>query len=637
MSSYEKARVIRNVRERMGMPQIQLIEGDGDALLTVSRVENARQSPTFDTFEQYMKAMEMSVDTFFAPYLTNATTVTYAMRDEILYHLDWVEDDPPALARAKKVLDEMQTTADFTTDINRQLLISLQVRIMEFENAAPAQIIALATEGIHLTYKEFDTNGWNTKILLFQEVPLIHSLAKAMAKINPASGIKLLQEVIAVRAEQYSDHNVGEWQTVPMLLNLAQLLQQTGDYTQALEVCETGRELSLRHTRARHVPDFVYIKAEILAEQGKNEEVAKLLMPVLCGFVALRKRKKAMQVLEFAKRIGAELETYDVENLPMDIPPVKFEYGEAVQAKSIGELIAKLRKQAKLTQRQLSQGICTPSVLNKIEKGGIKHGNVYFLEAFMQRLGRDINRYFPTFLDIDVFADKQLRNKASTLELRGQYDEAKAILDELKTRKSFQNPINRQFIMVEEASMHDSLVGYDKEHLEKLKEAWAITKDNFDTYDEYTLAKTRLTKYELIIASMIANNMCHNGEIEGGVNLYKSLMASMMEFYVDESARISMYIVLLLNYSNRLGHLGRHQQELDTAITGEMLCIKHRSLRSMPGFQSNRASALHDLGEKEKSLPYLIVSYYTSVLLGERNSLVAYRNYAKESFNLDLD
>lgn len=68
----------------------------------------------------------------------------------------------------------------------------------------------------------------------------------------------------------------------------------------------------------------------------------------------------------------------------------------------IGEFTKKMRIQAGLTQEQLADGILTVHNLSRIENGH-QFPNKSTLDALMQRLGLNAERYFSTFLEADSF------------------------------------------------------------------------------------------------------------------------------------------------------------------------------------------------------------------------------------------
>lgn len=73
MSSYEKNSLIKKMRKRKGLKQAQLVSYCLNSVIKnetiISYIENKHKTPRTATFELAMELMNMSVDTFFSPYL----------------------------------------------------------------------------------------------------------------------------------------------------------------------------------------------------------------------------------------------------------------------------------------------------------------------------------------------------------------------------------------------------------------------------------------------------------------------------------------------------------------------------------------------------------------------------------------
>jgi len=603
---------------------------------TISRFETGVQTPSYGTFNEIMDIMDVPTDAFFQPFMDGVGLEMYLLRDHIFHCLEWAEEDQSMLETAKTLLGQMQTMGDFTDGINLQVVLSIQACIDILEGANSNDIIAMAKKGIALSYPEYDYNAPGNHVLLFEEAELIYTIARATAKIDPTAAIEQLEKILAGLDLLPADDRDKERYQSRVLLSLAQLLVQTGQYPKALEICDKGIPMSIQRNKSKHVPDFAYQKAIALVADGRKEEAMPLLKPMYCAFIGMRKRKKADLVLQLAEKIGITLEIQGAEHLPTSLPKMEYSYGKPIPANSIGDLLRKLCAADKINLKELSRGVCSISALSRIMDGKLP-GDVYFLEVFMQRLGRDINKYYYTFLGNNEFAGKQMRDRIRMLMVMGQHDEAIQLMEELKAHKDYKKGINLQYIAYQEAHIHAVRIGRDAKHLEMLKKAWAMTKDDFDTMGGRYIATTRLSNYELVIANMIANNLCRNGERPKGIRIYESLLANMDNYYVDESEKMRMYFVVLFNYSNELEHVGRDRDAIASALKGEELCLKHGNLTALGGFMSNRACAMYNLDEKEKSLPFFIVDYYISVLLGKKDDQVTIKKYIKENFNIDID
>lgn len=449
MASYGTNLMITHMRERKRIIQASLLREIELSAMSLSRVGNNHQSPYMDTFVNLMDVMNLPFNTFFCPYLENVSLSTLALRDVLLQELERAHEETTALNKAKKLLGRFKKMDGFHTGINRQFVLSCTARIWEIEGNAPSKCIELTKEGIAITFPEFDPNTFKGDLLLFEEPNLIHMLALAYARDgdNPTA-IALLKRISRGLARLHRDDRDRERMLAPTLLSLAHLLMKTGEYTQALETCDMGRDVSNRRNKGKYCADFAYIKAQLLLRLGQQSEIAGQLMPAYFGFMIMYRRKRADEVLAFAKEIGMEFETYGAENLLIQRPEPVIERGEPVTCKSVGELIFKLREAAKLSQGKLCKGICNVSSLSKIESGATKQGSVYHLEAFMQRLGRNIDDYFNTFLSLDDFNEKQMRDEVRTLRVGRRYEEAETLLKELEKKKAYQNGVNLQFVKI---------------------------------------------------------------------------------------------------------------------------------------------------------------------------------------------
>jgi len=647
MPSMQKNNLIKELRMRKRFTQ-QMLLSESSYETAISRLEHNYHDPNSDTLSTYLESMDMPVDSYFSPFLENVSSDAYTVRDQIRYHLDYASESALDLARGKALLKKLKgfrtsctvqkpkAMGNFTKGRNLQLIISFQVCIDEIEGREPEKIASKALKGIKLTYPEFKEHTFKGEVLLFEEPELIHMFFKAIGKNDTKRAIAGLQRMKKSIERLHRDAKDKEKILPKVLLSLADLLMLTGEYAQVVDVCEQGKELSIKRTSGWHAPDFEYKKALALVAQGLDREAEKLIMPMYCGFVMMQRAQMVQAVKDLASKVGVELNTYAIEDLPKYEMEINFEHGLSIPAKSIGDLLYGLRDDAGLKQKELCRGICGTSIYSRIEKDEVQ-GKVYYLEAFMQRLGRDINKYFYTFLGWDEFEGKQLRDEIRSLSANRNYGEAMEKLETLKKHKDYVKGVNKQFLMWQEAFLKRMLQGQDEEYLVRLKEAWAVTKDDFDSYEPYDLARVRLTNYEIVIANLIALYLCENGDRPKGIRMYEYLLANLEKYYVDESERMRAYINLLCNFANNLEFIKRDAEAHERAIQGIKLCLKHRELRYIPFFWGCICSSLFNDGDKDKSLTYAVASYYGTCLLDDESDINAMRQYIKDKFSIELN
>ena len=636
MPSFDKSTVISVMRQRKRLQQAQIVDSSGLSNTTLSRLSNYHQSPYIDTFNKLMKTMELPVETFFTPYLEGVPADIMLARNELLQKLALAAYDTSACKDANDIIQQLCKMEIFQSGVNRQFVLCCQAQLGEIEGKEPDWILKLTKEGILLTYPEFDTDTFEGDALLFEEPRLIHMWALAQARSGQHSkAIALLQRIKTGLARLPQDDRDKEQQLALILLSLSQMLMYVGDYEQALTVCMEGNDVSIRRNKGKYIPDFMYQKAQLLSHLGRKDEIPDMIRPIYFGFMALRKQNCADEVIAFAKNIGIEFETYGAEHLPTQQPEPVYERGATVTGNSIGNLIFKLRTAAGISQGELCKGICSVTTLSRIENDVIQQGSVYHLEAFMQRLGRHIDYYFNTFLSYSDFMDKQMRDEVRTLRVNKRYREAEALLEKLEKKRSYKKGINLQFIKLSKADIYCDGHGYNATHLEMLMEAWRITQKGRDVHD---IEMARLTNYEIILLINIAINWCENREYEKGLQLFEKLRNNITNFYVDGAEKMRTYLLVLYNYSKYLGDIGQSNINiiLDIAEEGINLCIQYGNLRQLVGLVVNKAWALHEHGNKEKSVPYFAMAYYVSGLFGRTDNQKRTSEYVRERLGILL-
>ena len=88
----------------------------------------------------------------------------------------------------------------------------------------------------------------------------------------------------------------------------------------------------------------------------------------------------------------------------------------------IGKKIKELRKGARLTQGELSEGICTQALISRIEKGDI-YPSATALYQISKRLGVDVNYFFEIGTTPRLDYIKEVERQLRKLRIRLKYEE----------------------------------------------------------------------------------------------------------------------------------------------------------------------------------------------------------------------
>lgn len=265
-----------------------------------------------------------------------------------------------------------------------------------------------------------------------------------------------------------------------------------------------------------------------------------------------------------------------------------------------GELIKEYRISRGITLEQLSQGLCNPATLQRIEKGK-RTPSIFVFIKIVERLGFEARRFYFSghgraemdFLNVYYEADALVANE--------KLDEATAKIAELEIlernlHKSDGAKLRRQMVYVLKCGMAQ-LRGEDiSNHIKTIKEALALT---LPGYDELSISELLLTYDEIALLNMLATAYRKLGEIDRGINIYYQIKRSMDRFYLDKQEKSRGYIMTLYNLSSALGYEKRHVEALETCNIAIEFCVEQKRLNLLPHLKFNKACALFYLGERE--------------------------------------
>ena len=625
--------LIRGIRLRKKLERTKFLKTGEYVDRTLTRVENHHQKPSDDTLYSFIGSLEISTKQLLYPYLENQALTAYAIYDQIAFSLN-----NENLELAKEFIRKLENMPNFEEGINLQALISHKIKLAYMQKEDPLSIMSYIRNAMEITFPEFDENDFEGYPLIFEEVELLHTMARTYERLgNMQQAINLLTSIKNGLMVLPEDKRGKEKRLVNILITLANFLVKSQNFQEAVNICEFGLDISLKWSKGKEIPNLLYIKAYCLFKLCTSEHCYDLLAQAYFGHLMLYNKKQAELVRKNAYEVfGISIETYGAEKLSLnlDISYSKFERGEIIKCSNLGQLIGILRTKAGLSQKELCQGVCNISTMSKIESGQT-NTNVYNLEVFMQRLGRDIHTYINTFLSKKEFELKQIRDDIIALLPERRWQEAEILLEQLKNEKEYKKGVNIQFIKMVEASvfLYKEEEKYTESYLDMLYDALKITIPKFH---ESMIEHYHLSLYEIILINKVALYFCGTGQRFKGIKFFERLKESMDRTYVDELEKMNMYGTILYNYSKSLGLEGRYKEALEIIAIGEKLCVKHGRLTLLPSYAVNKACDLLELGKKEESLPYFAMSYYGCGSVRRIEDRKITKDYVEDTLNLVL-
>ena len=277
----------------------------------------------------------------------------------------------------------------------------------------------------------------------------------------------------------------------------------------------------------------------------------------------------------------------------------------------VGEVIRRAREAAGISQEMLSDGICSPETLSRIETGKNEPTRANF-QALMERLGKCGEKYMP-FIRGGEIDDLVEVKRLELLLVNRRYEEAEEALNMFEHQIDVDDNVNRQFVLRMRAIVRYKLKKIDaKEKRESLIQALRCT---IPSYKGEHFPSGVLSRMETKILCNIAISYGQEGNLEKAIELLQKVKQYFEKTQVDLEERSSSEILMLSNLGQYLGRCGDNVAAKEINERAVELCLKSGKRGILPSLLYNSALARENLCEsKEETLETMIQAYYVAEL-----------------------
>ena len=305
------------------------------------------------------------------------------------------------------------------------------------------------------------------------------------------------------------------------------------------------------------------------------------------------------------------------------------------------EVIGRSRREQGYTQKKLSEDICEPETLSRIESGKrAPYKKTY--QALAQKLSLSDEYYFST-IETDSFRTLEFRWEIEMQVTGRNWQRVAELLRQLEDSLDITVPCNRQYVeqvkyLVEKGTGQIRAA----EGFERIVRILGYSIHNMPL-DEDVIAWPQdfwlhlFTEREMSLMLQLADSLQQKKKYQQAAYL----LEKMLEYYQSSKVRLEFhYRIVILIYGRltiQYGLLGlwdREQEYSDTGIQMTMFCENKKML---PFFLNNRADALEHMGKKEAALKFYRLAYYSAKLLRVNTEAVARASYEKLIQNIKLD
>lgn len=302
----------------------------------------------------------------------------------------------------------------------------------------------------------------------------------------------------------------------------------------------------------------------------------------------------------------------------------------------IGEDIKRKRKELRLTQEELCEGICEPSTISRIESGKqVPAKNK--LDALLQRLDLPGDRYY-ALLSKNELEISNLQSQIISCNVSNNKQEEQQCLKKLEEIVSEDDHLVRQFILRSKIAFGyldgENLRPYTYEEKEKvLFEALYLTVPKFDI-DE--INNNFYTVEEIKIINQIALNYSDAGQNKTAIDIYHQLLKYIKKHLMNLKESNGLLILIAYNYSRSLYFEKRYEESIDIANLGLEASRQERCFSCLGGLLSVLGHALYVEGKLEESKKHLLQSFYIYTIMRDNINIKLAKENLKEFFNIDV-
>lgn len=245
----------------------------------------------------------------------------------------------------------------------------------------------------------------------------------------------------------------------------------------------------------------------------------------------------------------------------------------------IGSEIKKIRKIKKLTQVQLSNGICNQSEISRIEAGDF-FPSIDILYLISSKLQVPISYFFEILSYEDLEETKFERNKIETLSLNKQYKEIHHYVEILLNKNESLHPETKKFLL-----------------WQKFIAAYCLNKINSDycLTELFLLLRSKTFGIDVLldlqIKNSIANILAENQKYSESIVIYEEILSESIGTKEADKLRVKV----LFNLGKLLYLKEEYKNALQQANQGVELSIFLADMSILGQFYYLKGSVMEEL------------------------------------------
>lgn len=471
----------------------------------------------------------------------------------------------------------------------------------------PEKSIELQRKALMLTIPDLRAGHMQQNLISAEEMRIILVLAEQMLKAGQEEeACRLLLEIAEYAQAHYGDRDV-----------------RVKIYPKAVKL---AAPILIRQKRCPECMFLCRRAVELLCWQGILYDLAELMEAYLqcCGMGFAGERQKY-----YEKQLGALKEVYREYGVDFcKTENVVSGYGSQ-EIYLVDEVIKMSRAGSSFSQEVLSEGICTPETLSRVESGrrAPNRGNFY---ALMEKLDVSLD-YYNARLDTDDFLLLEKKRVLDRAMAQAKWSEAQKLLDELKSGLDMTRTLNLQILTADENSImfwNGRLA--PEEFMRACENALGCAQEE---WREERFWKQFLTNFKVKILNDLAAAYRKKKRCKEAAFIWEHILEQLEQSHVELADRYLSAMLVIGNLALCYGEMGKLGDCLNMCEKGMRLCFDAGKGVRIAKLLSTKAEVLYLLGDGQNSRKYFVQAYYLSSLMGTDGTTNYIKKFYSENFS----
>lgn len=303
---------------------------------------------------------------------------------------------------------------------------------------------------------------------------------------------------------------------------------------------------------------------------------------------------------------------------------------------TVGDIVRRMREEAKIGLEQISRGLCSVATLSRIEAGE-REMDLLLAWRIFQRLGYKIDKY-ELYATEEELQQWEQRSQMEELAFREDTERLACAIQTYRQqwgKRVEENPLQRQFL-----AYMQGLLDMQKGDFQEAKELLEAAAEEIVPSREQMVGNAALGEMELEILNTLSDIYEHMGEVEKSEKLREMLLENIGREKKRVKIYLKLYTELFCKHARNMMETKGSARTLNAAETCLKILQEEKKTCCLPELLHIQAKCLEDLFQKKGETKEVMLkswqkAYYIYRLYEKQEEAEKIRKYLEEIYQWD--